>query len=297
MRFSGSLPALITPFRQGNVDEECLSDLVSWHVTSGSKGVVVCGTTGEGSTVTIEERRRIYEIAVRTAAKRIPVVAGIGSNDTKSAGTQFDLAADAGVDAILHVTGYYNRPSQDQIIEHYKQLARTTALPVIVYNIPSRTGIDLSPATIARLSQLGCVAGVKDSTASVARLSEEKLMIRKEFSFLSGDDASCLGYMAHGGDGCIAVAANVAPKLFSEMIEAAQRGDYSGARTLHEKLVPLHQVLYIEPNPGGIKYALSKLGLCRNELRAPLTTVSPDTQKRIDEAMGHLGPELQRGMH
>lgn len=289
MQISGSIPALITPFLQGTLHLPTLKRLIDWHIEQGSSGVVVCGTTGESPTLSHEERIILVKEAVLAAAGRIPVIAGAGSNSTKEALELSQACEVAGADGLLHVTGYYNKPTQRQVIEHFRTLDRGTKLPILVYNIPARTGQELSIETIAELAQLEHVVGVKDSTGNVARLTLERLTIKKPFSFLSGDDGTSLGYMAHGGHGCVSVTANVAPALCAQMISAARQGDFVTASALQDRLMALHVALFLEPSPAGVKYAMSKLGLCANELRGPLTPATESTHKAIDEAMKTAG--------
>lgn len=285
MLFSGSIPALVTPFSNRSYHPGTLKSLIQWHIREGSSGLVICGTTGESPTLNLEEYAHILDDAVKFSAGQIPIIAGTSSNSTSEALALQRIAENARVDATLHATGYYNKPTQPQIIEHYRALDRATHLPIIIYNIPSRTGQELDIATVATLSNLRHVAGIKDSTGNMARVSLERLAIPKPFSFLSGDDASSLGYIAHGGNGCISVTANIAPALCADMISAARKGDIQKARLLHDRLMPLHTAIFLEPNPAGVKYAMAKLGLCANELRAPLMRVTEDVRLRIDVAM------------
>ncbi|HBP29345.1 MAG TPA: 4-hydroxy-tetrahydrodipicolinate synthase [Advenella kashmirensis] len=289
MLFSGSIPALITPFVHGAYHRATLKSLVQWHISEGSSALVICGTTGEGPTLGCQEFSKVLADAVRFSKGRLPIIAGTGSNSTNAALTLQRIAETTGAEATLHVTGYFNKPTQLQVIEHFRILDRSTRLPIIVYNVPGRTGQELSIETIAELANLENVIGIKDSTGNVARVSLERLMITRPFSFLSGDDATCLGYMAHGGNGCISVTANIAPALCSRMINAAEQGDFKEARSLQDLLMPLHSALFLEPNPAGIKYAMSKLGLCANELRTPLTCVTEKVRLRIDLAMKNAG--------
>lgn len=289
MQLAGSIPALITPFSNGVYHHATLRSLIQWHIQAGSAALVVCGTTGENPCLETAEYAQILTDAVKFAAGKIPIIAGTGANSTSKALTLQLLAENAGANATLHVTGYYNKPSQKQIIEHFRILERSTCLPIIVYNIPGRTGLELSVETVATLAELDRVIGIKDSTGDVSRVSLERLKISRSFSFLSGDDATSLGYLAQGGNGCISVTANVAPALCSQMIAAARQGDFTAARHFHDLLMPLHKALFLEPNPAGIKYAMSKLGLCSNELRRPLTHATEALQLKIDRAMASAG--------
>jgi 4-hydroxy-tetrahydrodipicolinate synthase len=289
MKITGSIPALVTPFINDCFDVGTLSTLIDWHVKNGSSGLVLCGTTGESPTLTREERVAVIREAVRLAKGRIPIIAGAGSNSTAEALALTMDAENAGADALLHVTGYYNNPTQQQVIEHFRRLDQKTRLPILVYNIPSRTGQELTVDTIIELSTLEHVSGVKDSTGDVGRVTLERLRISKPFAFLSGDDGTALGYIAHGGAGCISVTANVAPSLCAKLCAAAQAGRMAEARALNDQLMPLHKALFLEPSPGGVKYAMSKLGLCRNELRPPLGEISAQAKAGIDAAMASAG--------
>jgi len=289
MRLTGSIPALVTPFVDDRFDASTLGALIDWHVEHGSSGLVICGTTGECPTLTHEEHIAVIREAVCLAKGRIPIIAGVGSNSTQEALALIAVAERSGADALLHVTGYYNKPTQRQVIGHFRRLDQATQLPILVYNIPSRTGQELSVDTLVELSMLEHVAGVKDSTGNVGRVTLERLRIAKPFAFLSGDDATALGYIAHGGAGCISVTANVAPALCSEMCAHAQAGRMGEARSLQDRLMPLHMALFLEPSPGGVKYAMSRLGLCRNELRMPLGEISVQAKAAIDAAMAIAG--------
>lgn len=294
MKFSGSIPALVTPLANDRVDVDTLGRLIDWHVAQGSSGLVVCGTTGESPTLTHDEHIAVIRDAVHLAKGRIPIIAGAGSNNTAEALSLTVAAAQAGADALLHVTGYYNKPTQQQVIEHFRRLDQATELPILVYNIPSRTGQELSVDTIVELSTLVHVAGVKDSTGNVGRLTQERLRISKPFAFLSGDDGTALGYIAHGGAGCISVTANVAPALCAQLCAAAQAGRLAEARTLQDRLMPLHTALFLEPSPGGVKYAMSRLGLCSMEVRLPLGEISASAKAAIDAAMLAAGLSNRR---
>lgn len=287
--FSGSIPALVTPFEGDRPAERTLRNLVDWHVAEKSSALVVCGTTGESPTLGHEEHGEILAIAVEQAAGRIPIIAGAGSNSTREAIALTEIAERAGAAATLHATGYYNKPNAAQVIGHFRALSEATGLPIIVYNIPSRTGITIEVATLAALAELPRIVGVKDSTGDVSRLTEERLHIAKPFTFLSGDDGTGLGYMAHGGHGCISVTANVAPRPCADLYAAAASGDFATARAIQDRLMPLHKALFLEPSPGGIKYAMSRFGLCGEEIRAPLTPISDTARAVIDRALDHAG--------
>ena len=283
--FKGSYVALVTPFHEGRLDEKSLRQLVNWHINQGTHGLVPMGTTGEAPTVTSAEHKRTIEIVVEETQKRIPVIAGAGSNNPIEALDYAQAAEACGADAILCVAGYYNRPSQLGLYEHFKYLHNNTSIPIIIYNIPPRAIVDIEPDTMAQLADLPRVVGVKDATMDLSRVSLEKQLIDKDFSFFSGEDITALAYNAMGGSGCISVAANIVPALFSQMQSACLAGDYQQALSLHEQLVPLYQALTQEPNPAGIKYAMSLAGLCRDEVRLPILPVSEQTKQDIKKAL------------
>jgi 4-hydroxy-tetrahydrodipicolinate synthase len=287
--FSGSIPALVTPFVDDEVHLPSLARLVHWHIEQGSSALVVCGTTGESPTLGHDEHGEIVACAVSAAAGRVPVIAGAGSNSTREAVALSRLCAEAGAQALLHVTGYYNRPSPAQVHAHFRAVGEATALPILVYDIPARTGLAMTVDELVALAALPHVAGVKDATGDMARLSQARAALPPGFAYLSGDDASSLGYLAHGGHGCISTTANVAPALCAQMHRAAAAGDFAQARRIHERLMPLHLALFREPNPAGVKYALSRLGLCEDSLRLPLTPAGARTRAAIDAAMAGLG--------
>lgn len=286
----GSITALITPFRDGVVDEKAFSALVDWQIREGTHGLVPMGTTGESPTVSHEEHRRVIEICVEVADKRVPVVAGAGSNSTEEAISLARFAEDVGADAILTIVPYYNKPNQEGLFQHFSAIAKSTGLPLILYSVPSRTVVDLSVETIARLRDAhDNIVGVKDATASMERASMERALLGEDFILLSGEDMTALGFNAHGGRGCISVTSNIAPKLGAQFQNACQQGNYVEARGIQDKLVHLHKNLFLEPNPQGVKYAASRLGLCTNELRLPLVPVSKATETAIDFALEHAG--------
>ena len=288
--FRGSITALITPFRNGALDKKAFEAFVDWQIKSGTNGLVPVGTTGESPVLSHEEHGEVVEICIRTAAGRVPVMAGAGSNSTEEALEMTRHAEKAGANGILSVAPYYNKPNQEGLFQHFAAIARATSLPVFIYNIPGRSIIDVLPETLKRLHD-ACpnVVGVKDATANVARTSKQREVLGPDFIQLSGEDISALGFNAHGGVGCISVSANVAPKQVSEFQAAMAKGDYATALEYQDKLAPLHKALFIEPNPAGVKYAASRLGLCENELRLPLVPVSAETAKAIDAAMEHAG--------
>lgn len=287
--FRGSIPALITPFRDGAVDEKALVDLVNWHIEEGSHGIVAVGTTGETPTLTHEEHEHVVEVCVKTAAGRIPIIAGAGSNNTEESVRLMRFAKSVGADAALVVTPYYNKPSQRGLYHHYKALHDAVELPIIIYNIPGRSVIDMTPVTMGELSKLPRIVGVKDATGDVGRVSDQRITCGTDFLQLSGNDDSALGFNAHGGHGCISVVANVAPRLCAEFQEAALSGDFARALTYQDRLMPLHRACFAEPNPSPTKYGLSLLGKCSDEVRSPMVTLEDATKERMRAAMRHAG--------
>ena len=285
----GSLPAMVTPFKDGEIDEATLRALVDWQIAEGSHGLVPCGTTGESPTLSHAEHERVIEIVIDQAAGRVPVVAGAGSNNTIEGISLMRHAASAGADAALVVTPYYNKPTQEGLYQHYKALHDCCELPIIIYNIPGRSVIDMSVATMARLSQLPRIIGVKDATGDVVRVSKQRAASGADFIQLSGEDASALGFNAHGGTGCISVTANVAPRLCAEFQEATLSGDQAKAMELQDRLMPLHTAIFLEPGLAGAKYGLSVLGKVSNETRLPLVPVSEPVEGEIRAAMVHAG--------
>ncbi|MGB5091791.1 MAG: 4-hydroxy-tetrahydrodipicolinate synthase [Parvibaculum sp.] len=287
--FKGSYVALITPFRNGQVDEDAFAKLVEWQIQEGTHGLVPCGTTGESPTLSHAEHRRVVEICVEVTKRRVPVIAGAGSNNTLEAIELTKFAKSVGADGVLSVTGYYNKPSQEGLYQHFKAINEAVDLPIMLYNIPGRTIVDISVETMARIATLKNVVGVKDATANLARVSLQREMIGKDFIQLSGEDGTALAFNAHGGVGCISVTANIAPRLCAEFQTACLAGDYARALTYQDKLMPLHHNLFGEPSPAPIKYAASLLGLCQNELRLPLVPASDAMQAKLRDAMRHAG--------
>jgi 4-hydroxy-tetrahydrodipicolinate synthase len=284
-RIRGSMPALITPMKNGAVDEAAFRKFVSWQIAEGSHGLVPMGTTGESATLNHDEHMRVVELCVAEAAGRVPVIAGAGSNSTAEAISLTRRARDLGADAVLSVAPYYNKPTQEGLYRHFAAIAEAIDIPMLVYNIPGRSVVEISVETIARLSKIANIIGVKDATGNLARPSRERLACGREWRLLSGEDATALGYMAHGGHGCISVTANVAPRLCSEFQEACMRGDFVAARALQDKLMPLHDALFCEPSPAPVKYAASLLGLCHNEVRAPMMPLTKGGQEKVRDAM------------
>ncbi len=289
MMFKGSIPALVTPFRDGRVDEDAFAAFVEWQIAEGSHGLVPCGTTGESATLSREEHHRVVALCVEVARKRVPVIAGCGSNDTATAIEHLRNAARVGADAALVVTPYYNRPSQEGLYRHYAALAEVSELPIILYNVPARTSVDLSVETMGRLAKLPNIAGVKDATGNVARVSAQRLACGTDFQQISGNDDMALGFMAHGGIGCISVSANVAPRLCAQFQEACLSGDWEQARALQDRLYPLHAALFTDASPAPTKYALEKLGRMSGELRLPLAPASEASRRSVDAALDHAG--------
>ena len=287
--FKGSIPALVTPFGENGVDFDALKAIVEWHIEQGSHGVVAVGTTGESPTLTHEEHEEVVKVATETAAKRIPVIAGAGSNNTDESLRLVKFAKSVGADAVLVVTPYYNKPTQQGLYEHYKALHDSCEIPIIIYNIPGRSVIDMNPDTMGRLARLKRVVGVKDATGDVTRVSKQRQTCGSDFIQLSGEDASALGFNAHGGIGCISVTANVAPKLCAEFQNALLEGNYAAALEYQDRLMPLHTAIFIEPGLAGAKYGMSLLGKCENRVRLPLVPVTPETESKIREAMKFAG--------
>lgn len=287
--FQGSIVALITPFRDGRLDEEALRRLVEWHVEQGTHGIVPVGTTGESPTLTHDEHCRVIEVVVEQVAGRIPVIAGAGSNNPVEAIEYTRHAERAGADATLHVAGYYNRPNQEGLYHHFKAVHDATELPIILYNIPPRAIVDIQPQTLARLAELPRILGVKDATGDLARPWLERQLIKKPFSWLSGEDATAVAYNVGGGMGCISVTANVAPAMVAEVQNLTLAGRWEEARALQDRLIPLHQAMFAEPSPAGAKYAAFLLGFCSEECRLPVMPLGEATKVRIRQVMQELG--------
>lgn len=287
----GSITALVTPFdNNGNFDEKSFRAFVDWQIKQGTQGLVPVGTTGETPTLSHAEHKRVIEVCVEVSAGRVPVLAGAGSNSTHEAIELSQHAEQAGADAVLIVTPYYNKPNQRGMYEHFAAVARSVQIPLVIYNIPGRSIVDMTPETMGRLANdFSNIIGVKDATGKIERVSEQRASCGKEFIQLSGEDGSALGFNAHGGVGCISVTANVAPRLCSEFQAACLSGDYAKALEYQDRLMPLHKALFIEPNPAGPKYALSKLGMINPDLRSPMVQVEESTAKSIDAAMRHAG--------
>jgi 4-hydroxy-tetrahydrodipicolinate synthase len=287
--FRGSFTALVTPFKADALDEKAFRDLVDWQLAEGTNGLVPVGTTGESPTLSHDEHKRVVEWCVNQAGGKVPVIAGAGSNSTAEAIELARHAEQAGADAVLIVTPYYNKPTQEGLYQHYKAINNAIGIPIIIYNIPARSVIDMSVDTMKRLFELKNIAGVKDATANVVRVSQQRAAMGPDFNQLSGEDATALGFMAHGGHGCISVSSNVAPRLCSEFEGACLKGDFGNALKLQDKLMPLHTALFLETNPAPAKYALSLLGKCAETVRLPMVTLAEKTKAAVREAMVHAG--------
>src|SRR5882757_7667394 len=288
-RFRGSFTALVTPFKNGAVDEKAFRDLVEWQIGEGTNGLVPVGTTGESPTLSHAEHKQLVEWCIDQTDARVPVIAGAGSNSTKEAIELAKHAEEAGADAVLIVTPYYNKPTQEGMYQHFKAINDAIGIPIIIYNIPGRSVIDMSVDTMKRSFDCKNISGVKDATASMMRVSQQREVIGPDFNQLSGEDGTCLGFMAHGGHGCISVTSNVAPRLCAEFQAACLKGDYATALKLQDKLMPLHQHLFVETNPAPAKYALSVLGKLSDEVRLPMVTLSDKSKAVVRDAMVHAG--------
>ncbi|MBI0163097.1 4-hydroxy-tetrahydrodipicolinate synthase [Bartonella sp. M0283] len=287
----GALTALITPFdKNGNVAEKTLCDLVEWQVKQGINGIVPVGTTGESPTLSYQEHKRVIELCVRQVAKRVPVIAGAGSNSTKEAVELAEFAEKAGADAVLVVTPYYNKPNQRGMYQHFSTVAKAISIPLIIYNIPGRSVIDMTADTMAKLHH-DCknIIGVKDATSKIERVSEQREKCGKDFVQLSGDDSTALGFNAQGGVGCISVTSNIAPKQCAELFQACRENNFAKALELNDRLMPLNRALFLEPSPAGVKYAAEKLGICTSVVRSPIVPIEDTTKHIIDAALKHAG--------
>ena len=287
--FRGSFTALVTPFKNEGLDEKAFRDLVDWQVAEGTSGFVPVGTTGESPTLSHEEHRQVVKWCVEQARGRVPVIAGAGSNSTEEAIEFARHAQECGADAVLVVTPYYNKPTQEGLYRHFKAINDAIGIPIFIYNIPARSVIDMSVDTMRRLFELDNIAGVKDATANVVRVSQQRAAMGEGFNQLSGEDATALGFMAHGGHGCISVTSNVAPRLCAEFQDACLKGDYRAALGLQDKLMPLHTALFIETNPAPAKYALSVLGKCAETVRLPMVPLADRSKAAVRDAMVHAG--------
>lgn len=287
--FKGSLTALITPFKNGKLDEDALARFVDWQIAEGTHGLVPTGTTGESPTLDYDEHKRVIEITIAAARGRVPVMAGTGSNSTEEAIELSTHAEKAGASGLLIVTPYYNKPTQEGLYQHYKAINDAVNIPIFIYNIPPRSIVDMSVATMARLFELKNIAGVKDATANLARVSQQRAAMGPDFIQLSGEDATALAFMAHGGHGCISVVSNIAPRLCAEFQNACLRGDFKAALALQDRLMPLHDAMFCETNPGPVKYAASRLGLCLPDMRLPMVPLTDGARACVDDALAKAG--------
>jgi 4-hydroxy-tetrahydrodipicolinate synthase len=287
--FKGSMPALVTPFKNGTVDMDALKKLVDWQIAEGSTALVPVGTTGESPTVSHDEHHAVVEAVIRFAAGRVPVIAGAGSNSTSEAVDLIQHAERAGAQGALVVTPYYNKPTQAGMIAHFTAVHDASTLPIIIYNIPGRSVVDMTPATMGELAKLPRIVGVKDATGDLARVPRTRITCGPDFVQLSGEDATALGFNAHGGVGCISVTANVAPRLCAELQTATLAGDYRRALQVQDRLMPLHDAIFTEPGLVGAKYGLSLLGRCEEEVRLPHVGLTDGTKEKIRAAMRHAG--------
>jgi 4-hydroxy-tetrahydrodipicolinate synthase len=287
--FRGSFTALVTPFKNGSLDEKAFRDIVEWQISEGSNGLVPVGTTGESPTLSHDEHKKVVEWCIDQVDGRVPVIAGSGSNSTAEAIELSRHAEEAGADAVLIVTPYYNKPTQEGLYQHYKAINDAIGIPIIIYNIPGRSIVDISVETMARLFELKNIAGVKDATANMTRVSQQRAAMGPDFNQLSGEDITALGFMAHGGHGCISVTSNVAPRLCSEFQAACLKGDFKAALKLQDKLALLHTNLFVETSPAPIKYAMSLIGKCTNTVRLPMVPASEKAQAAVRRAMVHAG--------
>jgi 4-hydroxy-tetrahydrodipicolinate synthase len=292
--FSGSIPALVTPFRGGDVDENAFSAFVDWQIESGSSAIVPCGTTGESATLSFDEHYRVIALCIGAARGRVPVIAGCGSNDTATAVRHMAFAKEVGAAAALVVAPYYNRPNQDGIYAHFAHLAERSDLPIIIYNVPGRTVTDILPETVARLATIPTIIGIKDASGIVSRTTAHRIACGPDFVQLSGNDEMALPFNAGGGTGCISVTANVAPRLCADFQAAMTGGDMVRAHELNERLFPLHLAMFADASPGPVKYALSRVwGHATADVRLPMTVPSAAACAAIDAALAHagLGPQ------
>ncbi len=287
--FEGSITALITPFENGRVDEAAYQKFVQWQIDQGTEAVVPCGTTGESPTLSHEEHMRVTELCIEVAKGQAPVIAGTGSNSTAEAVSLTQHAKQAGADAALVVTPYYNKPSQEGLYQHYKAIHDAVEIPIVIYNIPGRSVVDMSVQTMARLAALPNIVGVKDATADLTRPAKTRAAIDADFTQVSGEDATVVPFLAQGGHGCISVTANVAPRPCADLHDAWRKRDFDTVAKINDRLMPLHEALFVECSPGPVKYAASLLGLCQNRLRLPMIRVTAETEIKVRDAMTHAG--------
>ena len=289
MKFEGSMVAIVTPFKDGRLDEEAFRNLIEWHIESGTDVIVPCGTTGESATLSFEEHDRVIELAVEAVNGRVPVMAGTGSNNTAEAIRLTRDAKEAGADGALLITPYYNKPTQQGLYEHYEAIAKAVEFPMVLYNVPGRTGVNMLPETVARLSKIDVIVGVKEATGSLRQASEIIALCDDDFAVISGDDFINFPLLAVGGKGMISVTANVVPGDLAALYDAWKAGDIAKARELHYKTLPLHQAMFYETNPIPVKTALAKMGKIAHELRLPLCPLSEANDKKLEEALKKYG--------
>ena len=287
--FRGSIPALITPFQNGEIDFKAFADLVEWQVSSGSHGIVPCGTTGESPVLEESEYKSIFDCTVAVVKGRVPVIAGTGSNSTKKTIALTQMARECGADGALIVVPYYNRPTQDGLYAHYKAVHDATDLPIVLYNVPGRTGTEISVETILKLAELPRIVGLKDATADTSRTTQIKSVVKAGFSVLSGEDALAGAFLAQGADGCVSVTANIAPKECAAFQNAWVAKDMAVFASLQNQLMPIHKALFVESSPAPVKYAASVLGLCSDEVRLPLVAASAKARSAVDDALRQSG--------
>lgn len=285
----GSIVALVTPFKKGKLDIDAFQKLVEWHIASGTHGLVPCGTTGETPTLLDAEHKQLIDACIKTARGRVPVIAGAGSSSTEKAIDLARYAEKSGADAILVVTPYYNKPTQEGLYQHYKKIHDTTNIPIIIYNVPGRTGVEISVETIIRLAALKRIIGIKDASVDLSRPLQLRLALGDKFIQLSGEDATVAAYLAQGGHGCISVTANVAPKLCADLHNYWQKKDYKNFARVRDLLLPLHKHLFAETSPSPAKYCLSRMGKCAEDLRLPMVPVGAATRQKLDQAMAFAG--------
>lgn len=287
--FKGSLVALITPFKNNKVDEKALYDMVKWHIKNGTDGIVPTGTTGESATLTDDEQIEVIKIVCEAANGQVPIMAGCGSNNPYHAAELTNKAKEAGADAALHVAGYYNRPNQEGLYQHFKFVHDNTDLPIFIYNIPGRAIVNVEDATLAKLSEMPRIVGIKDATGDLSRPWKERQLIKKDFTYLSGDDCTAVSYNAAGGVGCISVTANVAPALVAECQKYTRENNWEKAREIQDKLVNLHMAMFLRPSPACAKYAASLMGLCSCECRLPIVPLDEVAKKVVEKELSSLG--------
>jgi len=288
--FHGSIPALVTPFKNGAIDRDAFANLIERQISGGSAALVPCGTTGESATLSHSEHREVVELCIQVAGGRVPVIAGAGSNSTREAIELVEHAKTVGADAALVICPYYNKPDQAGLEAHFKAIDAAVSLPIILYNVPSRTACDLLPETVGRLAKLPNIVGIKDASNDLGRVSMHAALTKGEqFTQLSGEDPSSLGHRAMGGTGCISVTANVAPELCSQMHAAFDAGDLDTARDLDQRLIHVHKAMFLSPSPGPAKHVLAKMGACSDDVRLPIVAPDAATRQRVDNAMTEAG--------